>query len=162
MADTFDKATRSRIMRAVRIAETEPEDRLAQALRQCGLRFRKNDRHVVGRPDICFRTHRLAVFVDGDFWHGRAWFERGVAPATNPDFWIRKFETNYRRDRTVDLQLRRTGWSVLRLWGSEIRKAPKKAASKVRARLRRLARDRSERRRQAGSKGPVHAARRPD
>jgi DNA mismatch endonuclease (patch repair protein) len=84
----------------------------------------------------------LAVFVDGDFWHGRAWFERGEAPATNSEFWIRKFEINYRRDRAVDRQLRKDGWSVLRLWGSEVRKAPNNAVSRVRARLRRLARKR--------------------
>jgi DNA mismatch endonuclease, patch repair protein len=162
MTDVFDRATRSRIMRTVRIAETEPEDRLAQALRQCGLRFRKNDRRVFGCPDICFRGYRLAVFVDGDFWHGRAWFERREAPATNPDFWISKFEVNHRRDRTVDRALRKSGWSVLRLWGSEIRKAPQKAAAKVRARLRRLARERRPSRCVSGSRGFAQAARRSD
>ena len=160
MADVFDKVTRSRIMRAVRIAQTDPEDRLAEALRRCGFRFQKNDRHVLGRPDICFRTVRLAVFVDGDFWHGRAWFERGEAPATNPEFWIRKFELNHRRDRTVDRALRRSGWSVLRLWASEIRKAPQKAASKVRARLRRLAREGRQSSSVRGSRRSVQAARR--
>jgi DNA mismatch endonuclease (patch repair protein) len=145
-------------MRAVRVAETEPEDRLAQALRQLGLRFQKNDRRVLGRPDICFKTHRLAVFVDGDFWHGRAWFERGEAPATNPEFWIRKFEINHRRDRVVDRALRKSGWSVLRIWGSEIRKAPKMAAAKVRARLRRLVRERREHRPVIGSRRSGGAA----
>ena len=141
MVDVFKKAVRSRIMRAVRVTETEPENRLADALRQSGLRFQRNDRRVPGRPDICFRRSRLAVFVDGDFWHGRAWFDRGEAPATNAAFWIRKFEINHRRDRTVDRQLRASGWSVLRLWGSEIRKTPDEAVKQIRARLRRLARE---------------------
>jgi len=140
MADMFDKKTRSRIMQAVRTAETEPEERLAVALKAIGLRFRRNDTKVFGKPDFCFAAARLAVFVDGDFWHGRAWFDNGAAPATNAEFWIGKFERNRRRDRLVDRELRSTGWSVLRLWASNIRRAPAAGAAKVRARLRRLAR----------------------
>lgn len=140
MPDMFDKKTRSRIMRAVRTAETEPEERLAAGLRALRLRFRRNDPIVFGKPDVAFRGDRLAVFVDGDFWHGRAWFENGAAPATNAEFWIAKFERNRRRDRVVDHELRRSGWSVLRLWASDIRKSPATSAAKVGARLKRLAR----------------------
>lgn len=128
-------------MAAVRTAATDPEERLAAALKAIGLRFRRNDPHVFGKPDFAFRRIRLALFVDGDFWHGRAWFESGAAPATNPDFWIGKFERNRARDRLVDRALRAKGWSVLRLWGSEIRKAPSASAGRVRARIRRLARE---------------------
>lgn len=140
MADVFNGETRSRIMRSVRTAGTDPEERLAVALKALGLHFRRNDPKVFGTPDFSFRETRLAVFVDGDFWHGRAWFERGAAPATNSEFWIAKFERNRRRDRIVDLELRRSGWSVVRLWGSDVKKAPEVSAQKVRARLRRLAR----------------------
>lgn len=140
MADMFDKRTRSRIMRTVRTAGTEPEERLAVALKAFGLRFRRNDATLLGSPDFAFRQVRLAVFVDGDFWHGRAWFKGGAAPATNADFWIAKFERNRQRDRLVDRELRRTGWSVLRLWGSEVRKNAVVSAGKVRARLRRVTR----------------------
>jgi DNA mismatch endonuclease (patch repair protein) len=140
MADMFDTETRSRIMQSVRTAATEPEERLAIALRGLRLRFRRNDPGVFGKPDFAFRQARLAVFVDGDFWHGRAWFENGAAPATNAEFWIGKFERNRRRDCLVDRNLRRSGWSVLRLWASSIRKAPAASGAKVCARLRRLAR----------------------
>jgi DNA mismatch endonuclease Vsr len=140
MADMFDRETRSRIMKAVRVAETEPEQRLAVALRELGLRFNRNDRSVFGKPDFAFRRRRLAVFVDGDFWHGRAWFERREAPATNPDFWIGKFERNASRDRVVNRELRRLGWSVLRLWGSDVRRAALASARRVRDRLGRLER----------------------
>lgn len=140
MADMFNKKMRRRIMQAVRTAETEPEERLAVALKAIRLRFRRNDVRVFGKPDIAFVAARLAVFVDGDFWHGRAWFETGAAPATNAEFWIGKFERNRRRDLVVDRELRRTGWSVLRLWASEVRRAPAAGAARVRARLRRLAR----------------------
>lgn len=127
-------------MRAVRTAKTEPEERLGVALKALSLRFRRNDTAVFGKPDFTFRQARLAVFVDGDFWHGRAWFEDGAAPATNTEFWIDKFERNHQRDRLVDRYLRRSGWSVLRLWASGVRKDPAASASRVRARLRRLTR----------------------
>lgn len=138
--DMFDKCTRSRIMRSVRTRRTEPEERLAAALRVLGMRFSRNDRRVFGKPDLCFSDVRLAVFVDGDFWHGRAWFTKGEAPATNGPFWIAKFEKNVRRDRLVDRELRGSGWSVLRLWGSDVRASPDATARRVRARVRRLVR----------------------
>lgn len=141
MPDMFDRKTRSRIMRAVRTAATDPEERLAFALKAIGLRFRRNDQRTFGRPDFVFLKHRLALFVDGDFWHGRSWFEKRAAPSTNSDFWVRKFERNRARDRVVDRTLRRTGWSVLRLWGSDVRRAPTASAARTRARLNRLARD---------------------
>jgi DNA mismatch endonuclease (patch repair protein) len=127
-------------MRSVRTSKTEPEERLAAAAAKLGLRFRRNDSRVVGKPDMCFRNARLAVFVDGDFWHGRTWFAKGRAPATNVSFWIAKFERNHARDRMVEAKLRSAGWSVMRIWGSDIRRAPHAAAQRVRARLRRLAR----------------------
>jgi len=139
VTDMFDKRTRTRIMRAVRTAETEPEELLAVALKAIGLRFRRNDEAVFGVPDFAFRKAKLAVFVDGDFWHGRAWFKSGAAPATNSAFWIAKFERNRRRDRLVNRELKRSGWTVLRLWGSAVRKNSALSAARVHARLRRLA-----------------------
>jgi DNA mismatch endonuclease Vsr len=136
MADVFDKKTRSRIMRTVRTSLTEPEERLAVALKASGLNFCRNDARIFGTPDLAFRRVRLAVFVDGDFWHGRAWFQDGTAPATNADSWVGKFERNRLHDRQVDQTLRRGGWSVLRLWASEILKNPAASAGKVRTRLR--------------------------
>ena len=140
MADVFDEATRRRIMRSVRTAETEPEVRLARALAAICLSFRRNDPKILGRPDFTFPDARLAVFIDGDFWHGRKWFEEGAAPATNTQFWIAKFERNRRRDREVTSALRREGWSVIRLWGSDVIRDSDRCARKVRRRLRRLAR----------------------
>jgi DNA mismatch endonuclease (patch repair protein) len=138
MADMFDRATRSRIMRTVRTRKTEPEELVAGALRQLKLRFRRHDPRLPGTPDFSFPDARLAVFVDGDFWHGRAWFQRGEAPATNREFWIRKFEVNRRHDRIVNRSLRRRGWSVLRLWASAVRHNPRRAAERVNKRLAKL------------------------
>lgn len=125
-------------MRAVRTRRTEFEDRLSVALKQSGLRFRRNDRRVFGTPDFLFKDLRLALFVDGDFWHGRAWFDKGIAPATNALFWIKKFERNRDRDRVVDQKLRHNGWSVMRVWGTDVRKNALEVAGRVRTRLRRL------------------------
>src|SRR6266851_4213615 len=107
MADMFDKKTRSRIMRAVRTAATEPEERLAIALKALGLRFRRNDPKVFGKPDFAFRESQLAVFVDGDFWHGRAWLENGASPGTNVELWDGKFDPNGRRDHVDNLTLQK-------------------------------------------------------
>jgi DNA mismatch endonuclease Vsr len=138
MADIFDRQTRRRIMRAVKTARTEPEERLASTLRVLRLRFRRNDTKVLGRPDFVFRRAKLAVFVDGDFWHGRAWIEGRRAPATNAQFWIEKFERNQRRDQFVNRRLRRAGWSVLRVWASDVRREPAACIARILARLRRL------------------------
>jgi len=67
--------------------------------------------NFAGTPDFSISAVRLAVFVDGDFWHGRTWFAHGDAPKTRRDFWIAKFETNRQRDQRVGNQLRRAGWS---------------------------------------------------
>jgi DNA mismatch endonuclease (patch repair protein) len=141
MADVFDAATRSRLMSSVRTARTEPEELLARALRVRGLRYRRNDSGVPGTPDIAFRGVRLAIFVDGDFWHGRSWFEEGRAPGTNREFWVRKFEINRARDRLVDRTLRRSGWRVLRIWASAVKRDPDSAARRVVRRIDRLRRE---------------------
>lgn len=140
MVDSFKPDARRRIMQSVRTKKTGPERRLAAALAAIGLSFRRNDSRAFGCPDFSFRHAALAVFVDGDFWHGRTWFAAGSAPATNTEFWVAKFERNRERDRLVDRRLRKKGWSVLRVWGSEVNKSPHRCAQRVRGRLRRLAR----------------------
>ena len=125
-------ASASRIKADLPRLNTSPETALRSSLWALGLRFRLHVRTLPGNPDIVLPRHRAVIFVDGDFWHGRAWFEKRVAPATNSDFWIAKFERNHRRDRVVDLTLRKNGWSVLRLWGSEVKRAPLAGALKVR------------------------------
>ena len=140
VSDVFNTAKRRAIMRAVKTARTEPEQRLALGLRALGFRFGRNSPSVFGRPDFTFPRLRVAVFVDGDFWHGRAWFEKAAAPSTNARFWIEKFERNRRRDRLVDRTLRRAGWSVLRMWASDVRSSPTECVSRVHTCLRRRAR----------------------
>jgi DNA mismatch endonuclease, patch repair protein len=121
-----DPATTSRIMRAVRSRDTGPELVLRRALHKRGLRYRLRY-PLPGRPDLVFPTARLAVFVDGDFWHGNTWRLRGAASLeeyfaamTNAAFWQAKIRKNIERDHTVNRRLQQDGWRVLRLWESDL------------------------------------------
>ena len=106
------------VMRANRKVDTSPELRLRSALHRRGLRFRKHFRIDVGAvrvtPDVVFPRRRLAVFVDGCFWHGCP--EHGTRPATNVGYWSAKLARNRERDARVNDALGLAGWEVLRLW----------------------------------------------
>jgi len=107
-------------MKRMPTSKTKAEDLLANYLQSSGFNFVRNDQTLTGTPDFSFPRENVAVFVDGDFWHGRLWFKVGRAPKVNTDLWIRKFKYNRQRDRMVDRALRRNQWHVLRLWESEV------------------------------------------
>lgn len=104
-------------------AGTRPELALCKALWAAGLRYQKNAQDLTGKPDIVFRKARVAVFCDGDFWHGRDWAQREAKLATgnNAAYWLRKIQRNMQRDLLATARLERAGWRVLRLWEGEIR-----------------------------------------
>lgn len=109
----------SRNMRANR-SESDVERRLRSALHREGLRFRKNTTTVPGlraRPDIVFSRTRIAVFVDGCFWHRCP--IHATTPRANAEWWDAKLDENVRRDRRSDSALREAGWTVLRVWEHE-------------------------------------------
>lgn len=105
-------------MRANRRADTKPERAVRSALHRRGLRFRKDLRVMVdggrARPDVAFTRARVAVFVDGCFWHHCP--EHGAIPAANRDYWEAKLARNVERDRRNDAALRGAGWRVLRFF----------------------------------------------
>lgn len=109
---------RRRNMQAIRRSETKPEVRLRSALHRAGLRFRKDMRLDLPsgrvRPDIVFTRAKLAVFVDGCFWH--ACPEHGHQPAQNVAYWAPKLERTIERDRRNTATLEIAGWTVLRFW----------------------------------------------
>jgi DNA mismatch endonuclease (patch repair protein) len=107
-----------------------------RALHAAGLRFRVNDRRLPGRPDIVLSRVRLAVFIDGCFWH--ACPEHGVMPKNNRGWWRQKLEANVERDRRKDAQLRDQGWFPLHFWEHE-------AVEDIAARIERLWRERTGR-----------------
>lgn len=108
----------SATMRANRRTGTEPEARIRSALHRRGYRFRKDFSFVLGRrrvsSDIVFTRCKLAVFIDGCFWHKCS--RHGAIPASNPDYWVPKLARTVERDRRVDESLAQFGWSVLHIW----------------------------------------------
>ena len=117
MPDHLTLAQRSRAMKRVKIKDGSLEKLVQGELRAHGLQFRRHVRTLPGRPDIVFSSERVAVFVDGDFWHGwrlAAW-EHKLSP-----FWRDKLRTNRARDRRNFRKLRSRGWKVIRLWQHQI------------------------------------------
>jgi DNA mismatch endonuclease (patch repair protein) len=113
--------------------DTKCERVLRKALWAAGYRYRKNVAGLPGHPDIVFLRARVAVFCDGDFWHGRDWERRRerLQAGFNPEYWLAKIQRNMERDRETTFLLERTGWTVLRFWESEIRSAPPEVAQKI-------------------------------
>lgn len=112
---------RSYIMSRVRSKDTKAEVLLRKALWHCGLRYRKNCRKLPGTPDIALTRQKIAVFVDGDFWHARGHEENpGEQIATRQGYWQKKLSRNVERDREVNDALTEQGWLVLRFWESDI------------------------------------------
>jgi DNA mismatch endonuclease (patch repair protein) len=101
--------------------DTKPELALRSALHRSGLRFRKDLRIKLGafaaRPDIVFTKRKVAVFVDGCFWHSCP--DHGTRPKSNTEYWLPKLEANVARDRRNDAALEAAGWTVLRVWEHE-------------------------------------------
>jgi len=125
-------------MAKVKSRGTGPELTLRQALTALGLRYRLGGLGLPGKPDILFTRAKVAVFVDGDFWHGNQWKLRGhkslegqLGAVSNRDYWLAKIRRNMERDRRVSAQLKQAGWKVIRIWESSISKSPPKAAAKV-------------------------------
>lgn len=107
-------------MSRIRGKDTAPEIALRRELWKRGHRYRTSMTAIVGKPDIVFVRAKVAVFCDGDFWHGKLWVRRKKTLRVNRGYWLRKIEGNMRRDRRIGRQLRRSGWEVVRLWESDI------------------------------------------
>jgi DNA mismatch endonuclease (patch repair protein) len=121
MADVFTKAKRSAVMSRIRgRGNKDTEMALACLLRQNKITGWRRHLPIFGRPDFAFPKQKLAVFVDGCFWHGCP--KHSSLPANNRAFWNRKFSTNKLRDILVTRTLRSQGWRVLRIWEHELRR----------------------------------------
>jgi DNA mismatch endonuclease, patch repair protein len=124
------------MMAAVRSKNSRAEVALRRELHARGRRYRLHAKDVPGRPDVVFRPQRLAVFVDGDFWHGNAWRVRGLPNLeaqfpNRTEWWTAKIRRNMERDEAVNQQLVAEGWRVLRLWESVVLADPVAAANCV-------------------------------
>jgi DNA mismatch endonuclease, patch repair protein len=124
------------MMARVRSKDSRAELALRRELHARGIRYRLHASDILGRPDLVIRKHRLAVFVDGDFWHGNAWRLRGLDSLadmfpTNTEWWVRKIERTIARDRHVTESLQEDGWKVIRIWESDVLEDAQAAADLV-------------------------------
>ncbi len=130
--DVLSKEQRHKNMSHIRAKDTKPEIMLRKALWHCGLRYRKNYRRLPGTPDIAITRYRIAIFVDGDFWHAKGHREHpGEQVATNKEFWQKKLKRNVERDKEVNDELTDMDWVVLRFWESDIKKEMQKCVDTI-------------------------------
>ena len=116
-----DEATSKR-MSNVKLKRGQDEVLLAKALWSKGYRYRLNYKKLPGSPDIAIIKYKVAVFVDGEFWHGFDWVNKKKQLKRNRGYWIEKIEENIKRDRFVDERLRSLGWTTIHFWSKEVRK----------------------------------------
>lgn len=131
--DTVDKTTRSKIMSKVGQKNTGPEMKLRRSLHKIGLRYLLHDKRLPGSPDIVFPRFKAVLFVHGCFWH-RHGCKATTTPATNVDFWRKKFEENTARDRRHIEALQGAGWRVSVVWECVLKgkdAAPEEVAKQV-------------------------------
>lgn len=118
MTDIFSSKKRSELMSRVKNKDTDIEVKLRKKLWSEGFRYRTHY-DVQGKPDIAFPSKKVAIFCDGDFWHGRN-FNR--EKRKYKEFWKTKIASNMARDKKVNRELKKEGWVVLRFWKTEILK----------------------------------------
>lgn len=133
MADVFSKKKRSAIMAAIKGRGTRSTEVAVRGLlRKHGITgWRAHVSKLPGTPDFAFNKLRLAVFVDGCFWHGCKVCTKNRTPATNAEFWQKKITGNIRRDKRVNRQLNRSGWSVLRIWEHSVERNSERVAARI-------------------------------
>ena len=118
-------------MQRVKSKDSEIEKILRNALWNKGYRYRKNVKDVFGHPDIVFKSKKVAIFCDSEFWHGYDWERKKNEIKTRQDFWIPKIERNMQRDKEVNMKLSEEGWTVLRFWGTEIKKQTENCVKEI-------------------------------
>jgi len=111
---------RSRIMSKIRAKNTKPEVMLRKALYASGFRYRIYARDLPGKPDIVNRSKKVAIFVDGEFWHGKDWENKKNKIKSNKSFWHAKIERNIQRDQENNKALETLGFTVIRFWSGEV------------------------------------------
>jgi len=115
-------STTSNRMANVKLKRGTEETHLAKHLWSKGYRYRLNYKKLPGSPDIAIPKEKVAIFVDGEFWHGYDWDNKKKKLNRNRDYWVEKIEENIARDRRVDNELAEIGWKTIRFWSKEIKK----------------------------------------
>ena len=122
--DIFTKEQRRKNMQNIKQKDTKIEIMLRKALWNKGYRYRKNYKGLPGRPDIVLTKYKMAIFCDGEFFHGKDWevLKPRLENSNNSEFWISKISRNRERDDEVNKRLLFEGWTVVRFWGKDIKK----------------------------------------
>lgn len=131
MTDTVDRVTRSRMMSGIRARHTKPERRVRTALHAAGFRFKLHVGALPGRPDLVFPKFRAVVLVQGCFWHRHKGCQATTNPASNVEFWHRKFRENVERDARNSALLRRGGWRIATVWECAVRRMTDQAIAET-------------------------------
>lgn len=122
--DNLTKEQRHKNMQHIKSKDSVIEKKLRKALWDRGYRYRKNCKDLPGKPDIVLTKHKIAIFCDGEFFHGKDWeiLKPQLEKSNNSVYWKKKIERNIERDEEVNKQLLFLGWTVIRFWGKDILK----------------------------------------
>lgn len=122
--DVLTKEQRKKNMQNIKAKDTKIEIILRKALWKKGYRYRKNYNKLPGKPDIVLLKYKIAIFCDGEFFHGKDWelLKNKLKKSNNGEFWIKKISRNRERDDEINKRLSFEGWTVLRFWGEDIKK----------------------------------------
>ena len=131
--DTVSNRRRSKIMAAVKSkGNISTEGAVRRIFLANGITgWRRHLNLIPGKPDFAFRSARVAVFVDGCFWHGCKRCQRNITPSTNSEYWRQKVRRNQERDRKVNAELRKSRWRVVRIWEHDVVNIPSKVLHRI-------------------------------
>ena len=118
MADNMSKENRSKTMKAIR-SQSKLENRITKELWNKGYRFRKNDKSLVGKPDISIKKYKIAIFIDSCFWHVCPIHSN--QPKSNQEYWTKKLNRNEQRDEEVNSYYEANRWNIKRIWEHEVK-----------------------------------------
>lgn len=111
---------RSELMKKIKSQKTKPERYLQQALKKARISFSLDNKELPGKPDIVLKRKKVAIFIDGEFWHGYRWKQKKLRIKANRKYWISKIERNIQRDKKNKRKLLKMGWTVIRFWQHQI------------------------------------------
>ena len=122
--DNLTQEQRQKNMKNIKNKDTKIEILLRKALWSKGYRYRKNYDKLPGKPDIVFTKYKIAIFCDGEFFHGKDWeiLKPRLEQSNNSEYWIKKIDRNRKRDLEINQKLLYLGWTVIRFWGKDIKK----------------------------------------
>ena len=122
--DNLTPNQRHKNMSHIKSKDTRIECKLRKALWEKGYRYRKNYAALPGKPDIVLTKYKIAIFCDGEFFHGKDWevLKPRLESSNNSEYWIKKIDRNRKRDEEINKQLLFMGWTVIRFWGKDIQK----------------------------------------